>query len=203
MFERIVSLLGGRVAEKLVLEDISTGASNDIERATDIAQKMVTRYGMSETLGPISFGSDHDEVFLGRDFATRRTYSEAVATRIDAEIKRLIDAAYERCEQILSRELMRLHGVAGYLLEYETMDAETFDYYFATGVLTPPEGGMVAPSEPSDDGDAVLFELPEIEVLSDAERDAQRFVDELFARPSEQPPSSDDTPPDDQQSLWK
>ena len=198
MFENIVSLLGGRVAEKLVLDDISTGASNDIERATDIARKMVTRYGMSEELGPIAFGSEHDEVFLGRDFAQMRNYSEAVAARIDAEIKRIIDAAYLRCEQILNRELMRLHGVAGYLLEYETMDSEAFDEYFDTGILTPPGGGMVAPKQAMDDEPPSVFELPEMELFDEAERDAQAFVDELFARPSE------DTPDDgDQQSLWK
>lgn len=133
MFERIVSLLGGRVAEKLVLDDISSGAANDIQRATDIARKMVTRYGMSEELGPIAFGSDHDEIFLGRDFASTRNYSENVASAIDTEIKKIIDSAYARCEEILAREIDKLHAVAGYLLEHETMDSETFERYFKTG----------------------------------------------------------------------
>jgi len=133
MFERIVSLLGGRVAEKLVLDDISSGASNDIQRATDIARKMVTRYGMSDQLGPIAFGSDHDEVFLGRDFASTRNYSENVASAIDAEIKKIIDSAYTRCEEILSREIDKLHAVSAYLLEHETMDSDTFERYFKTG----------------------------------------------------------------------
>ena len=133
MFERIVSLLGGRVSEKLVLDDISSGASNDIQRATDIARRMVTRYGMSDQLGPIAFGSDHDEVFLGRDFTSTRNYSENVAAEIDAEIKRIIDAAYTRCQEILQREIDKLHAVAGYLLEHETMDSNTFERYFKTG----------------------------------------------------------------------
>ena len=133
MFERIVSLLGGRVAEKLVMDDISSGASNDIQRATEIARKMVTRYGMSDELGPIAFGSEHDEVFLGRDLASTRNYSENVASKIDSEIKRIIDNAYERCKEILTREIDKLHAVAGYLLEHETMDSDTFERFFATG----------------------------------------------------------------------
>ncbi|MGI6039783.1 MAG: ATP-dependent zinc metalloprotease FtsH [Eubacteriales bacterium] len=133
MFERIISLLGGRVAEKLVLDDISSGASNDIQRATDIARRMVTRYGMSDEIGPIAFGSEHDEVFLGRDLASTRNYSEDVAAKIDREIKKIIDRAYSRCEEILRREIDKLHAVAEYLLEYETMDADTFERYFLTG----------------------------------------------------------------------
>lgn len=133
MFERIISLLGGRVAENLVLDDISSGASNDIQRATDIARRMVTRYGMSDEIGPIAFGSEHDEVFLGRDLASTRNYSEDVAAKIDREIKKIIDRAYSRCEEILRREIDKLHAVAEYLLEYETMDADTFERYFLTG----------------------------------------------------------------------
>lgn len=136
MFERIVSLLGGRVAEKLVMDDISSGASNDIQRATEIARKMVTRYGMSDELGPIAFGSEHDEVFLGRDLASTRNYSENVASKIDNEIKRIIDNAYERCKEILTREIDKLHAVAGYLLEHETMDSDTFERFFATGTFS-------------------------------------------------------------------
>ncbi|MDL2288153.1 ATP-dependent zinc metalloprotease FtsH [Oscillospiraceae bacterium OttesenSCG-928-F05] len=141
MFERIVSLLGGRVAEHLTLDDISTGASNDISRATDIARKMVTRYGMSDAIGPIAFGSDHDEVFLGRDLATARNYSEEVAANIDKEIKRIIDEAYRRCEQILRDNIEKLRGVAAYLLAYETMDSETFEKYMDHGTF--PEGADV------------------------------------------------------------
>ena len=197
MFEQIVSLLGGRVAEKLVLDDISTGASNDIERATDIARKMVTRYGMSEALGPIAYGSDHDEVFLGREIGHMQTYSEAVAARIDVEIKKIVDEAYARCEQILTSELMRLHGVAGYLLEYETMDSETFDHYFETGELLAPDGAAEDPGLPVEDV-PLAFEFPEMHDLAEAERDAERLVDELLSGHG-----GKEKPDGDQQSLWK
>ena len=124
MEDELVTLLGGRVAEKLVMDDISTGASNDIERASDIARRMVTRYGMSDKLGPIAFGSDHDEVFLGRDFAASKNYSEEVASLIDEEVKRIIDEAYRRCEQMLREHMDILDRVAAYLLEHETMSGE-------------------------------------------------------------------------------
>ena len=101
MEEQIVSLLGGRVAEKLMLGDISTGASNDIQRASQIARKMVTVYGMSDRLGSISFESGHDEIFIGRSMAQAKPYSEQVAAQIDEEVKSIVDAAYERCEDIL------------------------------------------------------------------------------------------------------
>ena len=125
MFEQIVSFLGGRVAEQLFMEDISTGASNDIERATELARDMVTRYGMSKTLGPVSYGSD-GEVFIGRDYEKSKSYSEASAGRIDEEVKSLIDRAYKTCEDILNAHGDKVLSVSGYLLEHETMDAETF-----------------------------------------------------------------------------
>ena len=124
--EQICSLLGGRVAEKLTQNDICTGASNDIERATEIAQKMVMKYGMSEKLGPIVYGNAHEEVFLGRDLNTTPTYSDKIATEIDAEINRIIDEAYKKAEGILTENMMKLHEVAKYLFENEKMDAETF-----------------------------------------------------------------------------
>ena len=130
MEDELVTLLGGRVAEKLVMDDISTGASNDIERASDIARRMVTRYGMSDKLGPIAFGSDHDEVFLGRDFAASKNYSEEVASLIDEEVKRIIDEAYRRCEQMLQEHMDILDRVAAYLLEHETMSSEAFEKVF-------------------------------------------------------------------------
>ncbi|MBR2152771.1 MAG: ATP-dependent zinc metalloprotease FtsH [Clostridia bacterium] len=124
--EQICSLLGGRVAEKITQSDICTGASNDIERATEIAQKMVMKYGMSEKLGPIVYGNAHEEVFLGRDLNTTPTYSDKIATEIDAEINRIIDEAYKKAEGILTENMMKLHEVAKYLFENEKMDAETF-----------------------------------------------------------------------------
>ena len=130
MEENIVSLLGGRVAESLVLDDISTGASNDIERATKIARDMVTKYGMSEKLGTITFGSNQDEVFLGRDLAHAKDYSEETAAMIDEEVKRIIDNAYKTARQILSSNMDKLTAVAERLLEKEKIDGEEFDEIF-------------------------------------------------------------------------
>ncbi len=130
MEEQIVSLLGGRVAEKLVLGDISTGASNDIERASAIARKMVTAYGMSEALGSVSYASESDEVFIGRTMGQVRPYSEQTAAQIDAEVRRIIDGAYRRCEEILKASMPQLETVAQFLLANETMSAEEFEAVF-------------------------------------------------------------------------
>lgn len=131
MLEDIIALLGGRVAEKLILNDISTGASNDIERASDIVRKMITKYGMSDRLGPITYGSSHDEVFLGKDYTTMRNYSEKIAAEIDDEIQNYINEAYHKCEEILNHNLESLHAVAGYLLKHESMDGEVFNRIMA------------------------------------------------------------------------
>ena len=117
-----------------MLNDISTGASNDIERASSIARDMVTKYGMSEKLGPISFASENDEVFLGRDFASKRNFSENVASVIDSEVKSIIDTAYSQCQQILTDHMDKLHAVAEYLLKNEVMDAEEFYALFGEEV---------------------------------------------------------------------
>jgi len=130
MLENIVSLLGGRVAEKLILDDISTGASNDIERATKISRSMVTKYGMSDRVGTISLGQDNEEVFLGRDFAQSKEYSEETAAIVDEEIKKIIDNAYKTAEQILQANIDKLHAVAKVLLEKEKIDGEEFDAIF-------------------------------------------------------------------------
>ena len=126
MEEQIISLLGGRVAEALVLGDISTGVSNDIERASKIARAMVTKYGMSEKLGAITFGSGQEEVFLGRDFTTQKNFSEETSGLIDAEVKRIIDTAYRRTEDILNEHMDKLQAVANVLLEKEKIDGEEF-----------------------------------------------------------------------------
>jgi len=135
MFERIVSALGGRVAEKLILDDISTGASGDIKQATAIARSMVTKYGMSDKLGPISFDSSDHSVFIGRDFAQTKGYSEKVAALIDEEVKRIFDEATALCEKILLEHKDILIKTAEYLLEHETMDGKDFDYLCETGRL--------------------------------------------------------------------
>jgi len=127
MAENIVTLLGGRMAEELVLEDISTGASNDIERATKVAHNMVMRYGFSEKLGPIVYGHDSNEVFLGRDFSSTPSYSENVAAEIDAEVRGIIDTARERARDILTEHMDQLHKVAQFLFENEKMAANEFE----------------------------------------------------------------------------
>ena len=131
MLEQIVSLLGGRVAEQLILNDISTGASNDIERATQIARSMVMKYGMSDRIGTIMLGSNQEEVFLGRDFSHGKEYSEETAGIIDEEVKAILDNAYKSAETILKDNIDKLHAVAGVLLEKEKIDGEEFDAIFA------------------------------------------------------------------------
>jgi cell division protease FtsH len=130
MEESIVRLLGGRVAEKLALDDISTGASNDIERATKIARAMVTTYGMSDALGPMTYGTNDEEVFLGRDFNKIRNYSEEVAAKIDNEMRRIIDSAYHKTETLLSENMEKLDRVAQALLEKETISGKEFEMLF-------------------------------------------------------------------------
>ena len=130
MIEQIISLLGGRASEDLMLDDISTGASNDIERATKIAKAMVTKYGMSKRIGTITLGSDQDEVFLGRDFAQEKTYSEETAGVIDEEMKNIIDACYKKAIEILKANEQKLHAVAGVLLEKEKITGEEFEAIF-------------------------------------------------------------------------
>ncbi len=130
MLEQIISLLGGRASEALILDDISTGASNDIERATKIAKSMVTKYGMSSRLGTITLGSSQEEVFLGRDFAQEKTYSEATAGVIDEEMKRIIDSCYNKAIQILRENEDKLHSVAKVLLEKEKITGEEFEAIF-------------------------------------------------------------------------
>ena len=126
MEDDLVTLLGGRVAEKLVFDDITTGASNDIERASDMARKMVTKYGMSDNLGPITFGSGHDEVFLGKDYGTVRNYSEEIAKDIDIEVKDIITKAYQRCENLLIEHRDKLDELAEYLIAHEKIDGADF-----------------------------------------------------------------------------
>ena len=128
--ERIAVCLGGRVAEELVLQDVSTGASSDIQKASEIARAMVTKYGMSEKLGAIAYGSESDEIFLGRSMAQARTYSEEVAAQIDQEVKDIVDRAHARCRDILTQHRHQLDITARYLLDHETMDAQTFDHVF-------------------------------------------------------------------------
>lgn len=128
--DEMVGLLGGRVAEKIIFGDISAGAKNDIDRTTEIARKMVMEFGMSDEIGPMSFGSGHDEVFLGRDFGKSRNFSEEVAATIDSEIRKLIDGAYIKAQKLLSDNISKLHAVAQALIEKEKLEASEFDEIF-------------------------------------------------------------------------
>lgn len=168
MQENIVTLLGGRIAEKLVLDDISTGASNDLERATKIAKAMVTRYGFSDRLGPIVYGQNESEVFLGRDLGHSRDYSETVAAQIDEEIRAVIDDAYDQCEQILSEHMDQLHKVADFLYEFEKINGADFDRLMK--------------------GDFAVFE----EHRSKKEKDSKKPAIENNAEPQKEQPKASD-----------
>lgn len=133
MYEDIVDLLGGRVAEMLKLEDVSTGASNDIQRATDIARAMVTKYGFSDRLGLVNY-SDGEEVFLGKDFSTKKNYSEGIASEIDKEIREIIDVAFTEAKDILTEYIEDLEKVAMALLELETINGDQFRRLVVDGI---------------------------------------------------------------------
>ena len=137
MFEEIVMALGGRTAEKLFLDDISSGASGDIQQASSIARDMVMRYGMSDRLGPISYDNSGHSIFIGRDFGQTKSYSEETAGMIDEEVKKIFDEASATCEKILTEHADQLRAVAEYLLEHETMEAEEFNYFFEHGEFMP------------------------------------------------------------------
>ncbi len=149
MREEIVTLLGGRVAEKLILDDISTGASNDLERATATARNMITRYGFSENLGPVVYGSDQNEVFLGRDFGSTKNYSEQVAAEIDTEIRAYVEEGYRRAEEILTEHMDQLHEVAQYLIKHEKIDGPDFEKLMKGESLDPVTSEEI-PAEPQD-----------------------------------------------------
>ena len=152
MLDELVVLLGGRVAEAITLSDISSGASNDIERATEISRKMITRYGMSEELGPVMYGSSHNEVFLGRDFSSSRTYSESTAAEIDIQIKKVITDAYARCEEILRANMNQLEVVAQHLIKHEKVDGDVFKLLM-TGKYTEEEAEKAEETPKSTESD--------------------------------------------------
>jgi len=178
MQDEIITLLGGRVAEQIILGDISTGASNDIQRATSIARQMVTKYGMSEKLGPILYGSESssDEVFLGRDFNNTRNYSEETASLIDSEVKRIVSEAYTQAEQILRENIDRLHFVAEYLMKNEIMEEAQFVRAMSEPDITIEElEAMVAEKrrKSQEENEAHAKRLAEEEKQREAEREAE------------------------------
>ena len=172
MFENIVTLLGGRVAEQLVLEDISTGASSDLQRATDTARAMVTRYGFSERMGPVVYGSDPGETFLGRDFGQGKGYSEAIASEIDNEIRDIVDEAYETARRTLTEHMNELHKVAGVLMEREKISGEEFKTLMEGGTLPPYDlgsGETAQPEAPAPDSAAPVQPAEQPETPQPAE----------------------------------
>ena len=172
MFENIVTLLGGRVAEQLVLEDISTGASSDLQRATDTARAMVTRYGFSERMGPVVYGSDPGETFLGRDFGQGKGYSEAIASEIDNEIRDIVDEAYETARRTLTEHMNELHKVAGVLMEREKISGEEFKTLMEGGTLPPYDlgrGETAQPEAPAPDSAAPVQPAEQPETQHPAE----------------------------------
>ena len=183
LYDDIVVALGGRVSEKLFLDDISTGASNDIQQATHTARAMVTQYGMSKKLGPISFEEAGHSIFIGRDFGQTKSYSEETASTIDEEVKHIFDEASEDCEKILTEHAELLKGVAEYLLAHESMDGETFEYYCEHGEF-PPE----KPDAPQSGDEVKTFSVEEI--ISSAAPAPQADS------PAPDSPAPDSVPPD-------
>ena len=178
MQERIVSLLGGRVAELLVLDDISTGASNDLERATETARAMVTRYGFSERMGPVVYGSEPGETFLGRDFTQGRGYSETIAAEIDSEIRDIVDEAFETARRTLSEHRDQLETVAQELMAREKLSGEEFKQIMEGGTLPPLDSTEPAqpaetaePAEPAEPAETA--QEPEAPAPSETDPNAQ------------------------------
>ena len=212
MQENIVTLLGGRIAEKLVLDDISTGAANDLERATKIARAMVTRYGFSDRLGPIVYGQNENEVFLGRDLGHTRDYSETVAAQIDEEIRSVIDSAYDQCEATLTEHMDQLHKVAEFLYEFEKINGADFDRLMKGDMSVFEEhrakaGGKTTPMNPVEQPEQIASndrQLPDDSSAETAADEAQDGADrpEPAAEPAAKPEAnfpSDQSQTDDEQ----
>ena len=186
MFDSIVMSLGGRVAEQLFLDDISTGASGDIQQATSTARDMVMKYGMSEKLGPISFDDSGHSIFIGRDFGTTKSYSEKTAATIDDEVKRIFDEAYAKCEEILREHSDLLTGLAEYLLLHETVDGEDFDYYCEHGEMP------IHPDETIEPPAKVIRRMDEAPVAPEAQPETEMPAAEAPEEQTpEQPPEND------------
>ena len=189
MFDSIVSALGGRIAEQLFLDDISTGASNDIQQATNIARDMVMKYGMSEKLGPISFDDSSHSIFIGRDFGTTKSYSEETAATIDEEVKHLFDQAYAKCEALLREHADLLTGLAEYLLIHETIEGDDFRYYCEHGEMpVHPDDTIEPPAKVIRRMDeAPVAPQPEAEAPAQPEAPSAPDADAPNSDPGEQP----------------
>ncbi|MBR6352901.1 MAG: ATP-dependent zinc metalloprotease FtsH, partial [Oscillospiraceae bacterium] len=195
MFESIVMALGGRTAERLFLDDISTGASGDIQQASAIARDMVMRYGMSERLGPISYDNAGHSIFIGRDFGQTKSYSEETAGMIDEEVKKIFDEATALCEKILTEHADQLRAIAEYLLEHETMEAEEFNYFFEHGEFMP-----LAPQDARRVREDTTIERPakKISMIDGyAESESAAPDDVIITPPPAEDKPADETPAED------
>ena len=190
MFEDIVSSLGGRVAEQLILEDISTGASNDLQQATNIARQMITKYGFSERLGPVVYGTSQEETFLGRDFAQGKGYSESTAAEIDGEMRDIIDEAYETCRRTLTEHIDQLHALAQALMEREKLNEQEFNTVMAGGKL-PPRDGDEPVQEPAAPAAPVETAEP-AESAEPAEQAEQAVLGEEMPDPAQDAPQENE-----------
>ena len=190
MFEDIVSSLGGRVAEQLILEDISTGASNDLQQATNIARQMITRYGFSERLGPVVYGTSQEETFLGRDFGQGKGYSETTAAEIDSETRDIIDEAYETCRRTLTEHIDQLHALAQALMEREKLNEKEFNTVMAGGKLPPRDGDEPA-QEPAAPAAPVETAEP-AESAEPAEQAEQAVLGEEMPDPAQDAPQENE-----------
>ena len=190
MFEDIVSSLGGRVAEQLILEDISTGASNDLQQATNIARQMITKYGFSERLGPVVYGTSQEETFLGRDFTQGKGYSESTAAEIDGEMRDIIDEAYETCRRTLTEHIDQLHALAQALMEREKLNEKEFNTVMAGGKL-PPRDGDEPVQEPAAPAAPVETAEP-AESAEPAEQAEQAVLGEEMPDPAQDAPQENE-----------
>ena len=197
MYESIVMALGGRVAEKLFLDDISTGASADIQQASETARNMIMKYGMSEKLGPISYDTSGHSIFIGRDFGQTKSYSEETAAIIDEEVKRIFDQATADCEKILLEHREQLEKLAQYLLENETIEAENFNHFFETGEFLPKnyKDSLKAALDPTIERPArkiAMFDNASSGIADEAEAKAPEAAEEAPAAAEEQPESTEE-----------
>ena len=184
MIDDIRISLGGRIAEELILDDISTGASSDIQKATQVARNMVTRYGMSDRMGPILYGSEHtsDEVFLGRDFSSGKDYSEETAAAIDEEVRSIVETAYADAKKMLADHIDKLHFVAQYLLKHESMDGDQFAAAMQDGAT-------------EEELDAIAAQKAEQSRLDNEKAAAEAKAKAEAEAEAQQPPTPDDTTP--------
>ena len=197
MYESIVMALGGRVAEKLFLDDISTGASADIQQASETARNMIMKYGMSEKLGPISYDTSGHSIFIGRDFGQTKSYSEETAAIIDEEVKRIFDQATADCEKILLEHREQLEKLAQYLLENETIEADNFNHFFETGEFLPKnyKDSLKAALDPTIERPArkiAMFDNASSGIADEAEAKAPEAAEEAPAAAEEQPESTEE-----------